>query len=480
MVGSMNSSPLITLKQERGYRVDRITVESIDSSDPDDFHAAIEAWYLAAGITDKYVLLVGDSERIPHHTTSVGWSGASDALYSFMDADESPDLWLGRFPAATQQECEFMVEKSVRYQTIQGFDHDFYETGTLAAHPGEADAYLDCIDSIMAASSAYDVSRSFIDRGGDAPEGEESLVIDDMEIDHVGLVLYRGHGSVTEWWEWDFNGASTDSTDTASLQTALYNPVVYSVSCLNHAIQSDPEALGHDWMAHSGAAASVGAHEVSYRTENNTFAEKVMSLLHGTEVHTIGSATMTALYSAMITHNESTSARWNQQVYSIFGDPDLVVRNQYPFKLEIVNFGELTLGLHAPTMLQVVDSDGNPRPDILLAISWREGPIVTSITDENGVAFIPALAELVPTPEREELTVRAWSDNQNAIDFVGSMPVDGGQDLTGDLDGDGDIDGADLAALLGAWGQKNSSADLDGNGVVDGADLALLLGAWTQ
>ena len=41
--------PLITLKQERGYRVDRITVESIDSSDPDDFHAAIEAWYLAAG-----------------------------------------------------------------------------------------------------------------------------------------------------------------------------------------------------------------------------------------------------------------------------------------------------------------------------------------------------------------------------------------------------------------------------------------------
>lgn len=54
--------------------------------------------------------------------------------------------------------------------------------------------------------------------------------------------------------------------------------------------------------------------------------------------------------------------------------------------------------------------------------------------------------------------------------------------IPADLDGNCAVDGADLAALLGAWGpcgdQAECPADLDGNGVVDGADLALLLSAW--
>ena len=47
-----------------------------------------------------------------------------------------------------------------------------------------------------------------------------------------------------------------------------------------------------------------------------------------------------------------------------------------------------------------------------------------------------------------------------------------------DLDCDGDVDAADLAALLGAWGATASSADLDGDGTVGAGDLAILLGAW--
>lgn len=49
----------------------------------------------------------------------------------------------------------------------------------------------------------------------------------------------------------------------------------------------------------------------------------------------------------------------------------------------------------------------------------------------------------------------------------------------GDLDGNGVVDGADLAAVLGSWGKcTGCAADLDGNGLVDGADLAAVLGAW--
>lgn len=49
---------------------------------------------------------------------------------------------------------------------------------------------------------------------------------------------------------------------------------------------------------------------------------------------------------------------------------------------------------------------------------------------------------------------------------------------TGDLDGSGAVDGADLGTLLGAWGSAGSPADLDGDGTVGGADLGVMLGNW--
>jgi len=51
-----------------------------------------------------------------------------------------------------------------------------------------------------------------------------------------------------------------------------------------------------------------------------------------------------------------------------------------------------------------------------------------------------------------------------------------------DINGDGVVNGADIAILLGAWGPAGSSgtADLNGDGVVNGADLATMLGSWGQ
>jgi hypothetical protein len=51
-----------------------------------------------------------------------------------------------------------------------------------------------------------------------------------------------------------------------------------------------------------------------------------------------------------------------------------------------------------------------------------------------------------------------------------------------DLDGDGVVNGFDLALLLGMWGVCPKAgacpADLNGDGTVNGFDLAILLGSW--
>ncbi|MBI1303690.1 MAG: hypothetical protein GC172_07875 [Phycisphaera sp.] len=51
------------------------------------------------------------------------------------------------------------------------------------------------------------------------------------------------------------------------------------------------------------------------------------------------------------------------------------------------------------------------------------------------------------------------------------------REVVGDLDGNGAVDGTDLAILLGNWG-KSGVGDLDGDGSVGGGDLSLLLNAW--
>jgi hypothetical protein len=56
----------------------------------------------------------------------------------------------------------------------------------------------------------------------------------------------------------------------------------------------------------------------------------------------------------------------------------------------------------------------------------------------------------------------------------------GGTVMQLDLNGDGDVGGADLAIVLGSWGPvpPGTPADFDRNGTVNGADLARILSNW--
>lgn len=48
--------------------------------------------------------------------------------------------------------------------------------------------------------------------------------------------------------------------------------------------------------------------------------------------------------------------------------------------------------------------------------------------------------------------------------------------LIGDLNGDCQVDGADLGLMVAGWGTNDPTADLDGNGIVNGGDLGIQLG----
>jgi len=50
-----------------------------------------------------------------------------------------------------------------------------------------------------------------------------------------------------------------------------------------------------------------------------------------------------------------------------------------------------------------------------------------------------------------------------------------------DVNEDGVVNGADISAVLGFWGQAGKplpAADITQDGIVNGADIAVLLGSW--
>ena len=108
---------------------------------------------------------------------------------------------------------------------------------------------------------------------------------------------------------------------------------------------------------------------------------------------------------------------------------------------------------------------------------WSAGAVTVSGTSSKGRAQAVSACNGL---------VWVWENGgTGSADLVGArLGTDGAlgdpaDDATGDLNGDGAVNGLDLTALLAAWGSSGGSADLNGDGAVNGLDLTALLAAWT-
>jgi hypothetical protein len=112
--------------------------------------------------------------------------------------------------------------------------------------------------------------------------------------------------------------------------------------------------------------------------------------------------------------------------------------------------GSGMIALPTSARLQTFVRDGN---------AWRMGPSPTLSRAPAGVAI------------NGGITVVAHSDGAS---IMGTVPA---PTCAADLTGDGQVNGADLGLLIGAW-ELTPLGDLNGDGITDGADLGLMLTAF--
>lgn len=105
----------------------------------------------------------------------------------------------------------------------------------------------------------------------------------------------------------------------------------------------------------------------------------------------------------------------------------------------------------------------------------------TTCPQPTGAACFPNGFCLVLTQAQATAAGASWQGpGTNCADANQNGTADACETaVPGDINGDGDVDGADLTLLLSAWSTNNAGADIDGDGTVGGSDLASLLSNWT-
>jgi hypothetical protein len=239
--------------------------------------------------------------------------------------DPFPEARLGRFPASDETELANMIAKTLTYEGGYPMSGQWLDNVLLAAHdedyPGK---YTQAQEDVRLAP--YSVQPDFQTAYG-AEVGSTDSNVRNMIDGGLGVVCYRGHGTETEWWLWNYASENFDNSDVALLDNGIKTPVVFSICCQNNRIQFD--SIGENWLAdEAGAVAHYAASFNSWTDANHTLDFELFHAVYGNGQTLISEAIMAAELQTIAQHE--VWGEENSWMYFLCGDPELKVWRKAP------------------------------------------------------------------------------------------------------------------------------------------------------
>lgn len=394
--------PLINQKWARGFLVQVATIGTTGNTCA-SIRGIINAWYASTPASrDHYCLLVGDVGLIPLCTAPTGVP--TDDLYGSTNGDDlDEEVYVGRLSIDGEADCTEQVSKILAYEDSPQL-FCCYDQVLLVAHKQDAPGkYVGAQESVRLA--AYAVPPVFSTRYGHIAGVDNADVSADINAG-LGLVAYRGHGSETEWWQWDLGNQSYTNTDVGALANAPRAPVMWSFACDNAALGTE-DCIAEAWMEQTGADGGVshyGSTVPSGTDENHELDRQMFKAVYDLGLTTESQAIQHAEEQMRILAGSDWDNSW---MYLLLGDPDMQIRRRNPADWLIAAPSVVGLCVSPPCYLdiKVKDQLGNPIPGLLVGAYKPAGMAPSSsqlaasavtaeevfdnrYTDANGMAHV--------------------------------------------------------------------------------------------
>ncbi|MDP6798080.1 MAG: C25 family cysteine peptidase, partial [Candidatus Krumholzibacteria bacterium] len=430
-----NMQVFLEWKLQKGFDARMVGLSETGSS-----YSQIDS-YIAAAYNDwhpAYVLLVGDNEQLPRH------SSGSDPCYSLIAGGDSyPDLFVGRFSAENASHVNTQVERSITYErdTPAGAVWPQYGMGVASNQgPGDDDEYDNEHEDVIR-QKLLNYGYFGVDQIYD-PSGTATMVTNGLN-EGRGIVNYTGHGSVTSWGSTGFSNSNVNALVNDNML-----PFISSVAC-NNGTFSGGTCFGEAWLraTHNGAPTGAIAAYMSYISQSWSppmcAQDESIDLLVNDEMRTIGGLWFNG--SCQMIDEYGSSGENEFENWMIFGDPSLAVRSKAASTMTLSHSGVLLIGMNEYSL-----STGEA--GALCALYANGFLYGSALADGSGNALI-SIADPPQDPMTLTLTVTAYN-RVTAIEDVTVLPPDGAylvfssvEVLDAAGDNDGELDEGETAGL---------------------------------
>ncbi|MCE9636767.1 MAG: hypothetical protein K8T90_13770 [Planctomycetes bacterium] len=307
-----------------------------------DVAATVKAAHAASGGALKFVMIVGDADRVPCAfrpvVATAKWETepqiATDAPYADIDGDSVPDLAIGRVTADSADEVRAYLARVVAYETSAD-TRDWRRRVSIVAGTGGFGPIQDAaMEQMTKQFLTRDVPPEFVVTGtyGNPlsawcpPPAEFASTVLQRFAEGALVVTYIGHGSPNELDKVRMGREKFPifgATEVAQLESRRGPPVAVLIACSTGRFDSERDCLAEEMLRRpAGPVAVIASSRVSTPYSNSILSKEMLNALFEAKVATVGELLLTMKRRLVAPREGDAERKQIEGLAATFYDPD--------------------------------------------------------------------------------------------------------------------------------------------------------------